>query len=156
MKKEVLFAIFLGLGLGLIVTFGIYTARNVILHRSDEVELTPTATPGTAPTDASLSVFSPLDESVQFDNKAKVTGTTYPNAHVIIFVNNAAQITTADGSGNFSIDITLNAGPNVVTVRALDNNGNQAEQKRTVVLTTPDFGASLVSTASATISAKAK
>ncbi len=149
MKKEVFFAIFLGLGLGLIVTFGIYTARSAFLKHAELSDDSAVATPAPTPADASLSLFSPADESIQYDPGFKVTGTTFPNGHVIIFINNAANITTADGSGNFSINTNLTMGSNVITVRSLDDQGHQAEQKRTVILTTPDP----VATASANLPA---
>ncbi|CAN5280494.1 hypothetical protein BH10PAT2_BH10PAT2_3480 [soil metagenome] len=154
MKKEVLFAIFLGLGLGLIVTFGIYTARSAFLKKTDTTDVSPTATPAATPTDSSLSLFSPDDESVQFVSDVKVTGTTFPNAHVIVFINNTSNITTADATGNFSVATTLTEGSNVVTVRALDDNGNQAEQKRTVIYTTTTLDAVATATPSASPTTK--
>ena len=156
MKKEIIFAIVLGLGLGLIVTFGIYTARNTIITHTTDVAATPIATPAATPADASLTVFSPDDESIQFDNDVKVTGTTFANSMVVIFINNTSNITQADASGNFSIETTLDAGSNVITIRALDQNGNQAEQQRTVIFTTPDLTGGPTATASATPSAKVK
>ncbi len=155
MKKEVFFAIFLGLGLGLIVTYGIYTARSAFLKHPDQITASPTATPAASPADSSLSLFSPDDESIQFDPAIKVTGTTFLNAHVIIFVNNTSTITSADATGNFSVEQTLTEGANVITVRALDDNGNQAEQRRTVIYTTTSLDAP-TATQSATPSASPK
>ncbi len=157
MKKEVLFAIFLGLGLGLIVTYGIYTARSAFLnHPTAGTTPTPTASPAASPADSSLSLFSPDDESIQFTDSTKVTGTTFPNGHVIIFVNNASTITTADSTGNFSVEVALVEGANVVTVRALDDNGNQAEQRRTVIYSSTSLDATATASATASPSAKLK
>jgi hypothetical protein len=52
-----------------------------------------------------------------------VTGQTVPGATVSI--NDQAGI--ADASGNFSIPISLDAGPNAIDVVATDDNGNQGE-----------------------------
>jgi len=156
MKKEVLFAIFLGLGLGLVVTYGIYTARSAFLKHPLQPEVSPSATPAASPTDSALSLFSPEDESIQLEDSVKVTGTTFPNAHVIIFVNNTSSITDADTTGNFSVEVILIEGANVITVRALDDNGNQAEQRRTVIYTTTDLDSSPPATLSASPTASPK
>lgn len=156
MKKEVFFAIFLGLSMGLIVTFGIYTARSAFLKKTTTTDVAPTATPSVSPSDTSLTLYSPEDESIQTSNLIKVTGTTFPEAHVIVFLNNAATITTADKSGNFSIETKLTDGSTVITVRALDDNGSQAEQRRTVFYSSTDLDAPITATASASPSAKLK
>lgn len=147
MRKEILSAIFLGLGLGLIVTYGTYTARRSLGGRqSSNLSATPTATPST--TDNSLlTLASPEDESIQATKDVRVTGTTKPNSIVIIFIQDQQEVTQADSSGNFSIQGTLETGANVIVVRAIDEDGNVTEVERTVILSTVDLDAPVASTA---------
>ncbi len=137
MRKEVIVAILLGLSLGLIVSYGVYRARKSLQTSDTSSQQTdngaspnPSASPHT-----SLVLVSPDDESIQTTKDVKVTGTTLPNALVVIFVNDKENITNADSSGNFSIETELQPNANVITVRSIDEDGNTAEEKRTVIFT---------------------
>jgi len=140
MKKEVVVAILIGLTLGLVVTYGVYRARTSLLNlpATQTTGETPSPTPSSSPHNT-LTLLSPSDESVQNTKDVKVTGTTDPDATVVIFVNDKVQVTTADKSGNFSLQTQLNSvngGSNVITVRTIDENGNTAEEQRTVIFDT--------------------
>jgi hypothetical protein len=149
MRKEVLFAIFLGLGLGLIVTYGTYTAKRSLTSRqTTNLTATPTASP-LAANNIDLTLASPEDESIQSTKEVRVTGTTKPNSIVTIFIHNQPLVTQADASGNFSVTGNLENGANVIIVRAIDEDGTISEVERTVVFSTIDFDAP-VATATAT------
>lgn len=133
MRKEVLLAIFIGLSLGLIITYGIYTARSS--RRS------PTATPTPGPVVDPLSspfesteliVTNPQDEIIQRDPDLTVTGTTWPNSFVVVVVKEREVITTADENGDFSVRVRLETGGNIITIVALNTDGRQVTQERTV------------------------
>jgi hypothetical protein len=153
MKKEVIIAICIGLGLGLVVTYGIYRAKtslNSIRQAASTVSDAASPTPSGA-LHNSLTLLSPQDESVQTTTDAKVTGTTDPEAFVIILLNDLQpQVIQADKSGNFSLQIALQQGSNVVVVRALDEDNNSVEAQRTVIVST----ASLEEPATASTSAQ--
>jgi len=68
-------------------------------------------------------VITPADGTDINDNTVTVTGQTTPGA--VISINDQADI--ADSNGNFSIPISLSAGPNTVDVLSTDENGNQNE-----------------------------
>lgn len=156
MKKEVFIAIFIGLGLGLIVTYGIYRAKTSF---NSGQQAASTTEPSPTPSDAvhnSLSLLSPEDESVQATNEVKVTGTTDPDALVIIFLNDLPKVIRADKSGNFSVQMTLQQGGNVITVRTLDEQGNSVEQQRTVIFTTASLEDTPTASSSAQATASAK
>jgi hypothetical protein len=157
MKKEVIFAILLGLSLGLIVTYGTYIARKSFTHFSKNTA-SPSPTPlASANTNTTLTLASPEDESIQAVKEIKVTGTTFPNILVVVFFQNDPQITRADSSGNFSLQGTLQNGANVISVRTIDDSGNITEEKRTVIFTTtPLEDAPATASASATASSSAK
>jgi hypothetical protein len=92
------------------------------------VEMDSSAVPGNSsavPTDTTilLKIISPVDGADINGDKVTVSGQTAPGATI----NINDQAATADGKGNFSIPITLNAGPNSIDVVAVDDNGNQNE-----------------------------
>lgn len=136
MKKEVFLAIFIGLSFGLLITYGVYQARlslnNPEPKPSLEAELSPTPE---GENTGKLAIFSPDDESVQKDTSLSVTGSTLPNNYVVIFVNDDETITTADESGNFSVEVTLEDGSNIITAYTLDEDGNSTKEIRTVIVT---------------------
>jgi len=154
MSKEMLVAVFIGLAVGLFLTYGIYRAR---LAMSPTPQPAPTPSAATTGTDTSnsstsngkLTLVSPEDESVQADKKVTVAGTTVPNAYVVILVNDAETITTSDGAGNFSKEVTLVSGSNVIGVHVLDTTGAQMTLDRTVIVANLD---ALSATGSATVS----
>lgn len=136
MKKEIIFAIFLGLSLGLIITYGVYRARTTL---QKPVTTAPTATPTATPlasAQSSLSITSPDDEIIIDQNQIAVAGTTNPNSFVVIIYNNQEKITTSDDSGNFSIQLNLETGSNVIQIHALDEDGNSTVEERTIIYST--------------------
>jgi hypothetical protein len=83
---------------------------------------TPTisgASQGTLP----LTVTSPTDSATLSTNTVTVQGQTAPGATVT--VNGISDV--ANANRNFSIDVSLESGPNAIDVIAMDDNGNQGE-----------------------------
>ncbi len=154
MKKEVFVAIFLGLILGLVVSYGIYTARKSLKDTQNKIEVTPEPTPSSG-IHNSLTLLSPEDESIQAVKEVKITGTTDADSLVIIFVNDKEYISNADGSGNFSLQTDLTQGANVIVVRTIDEDGNVAEEERTVIFTTVSLDETASASASPSPSPKA-
>lgn len=70
-----------------------------------------------------LKVTAPTDGTTINVSTVTVIGQTAPGATVS--ANN--QTAVADGNGNFSIPVNLNAGPNAIDVIATDSSGNQGE-----------------------------
>jgi hypothetical protein len=139
MKKETIIAILIGLSLGLFITYGIYQARTGISRRSNDPQLT---TP--APTEnfaGELVLNSPLDESVQAEDVVSVSGTTIPNSFVVVFVGNEETITNSDDSGNFSVEVALEEGANIITVFVIDEDGRTLSVEKTVIVTDETFTA---------------
>lgn len=157
MKKEVIIAIVIGLVLGLIVTYGIYRAKTSLNSSQQAASTSNDASPSPSSSlHNSLTLLAPEDESVQATSDVKVTGTTDPDALVIIFMNDLPQVIRADKSGNFSIQTKLQQGSNVITVRTLDEEGNTAEAQRTVIFTTVSLEETAVASSSAQASPSAK
>lgn len=137
MKKEVVIAILIGLSLGLFITYGIYQARTGISRRSDtDLTVSPALSDELS---GELILNSPLDESVQNEDTVSVSGTTIPNSFVVVFVGNDETITTADDSGNFSVEVTLVDGANIITVSVVDQDGRTLSLERTVIVSDEEF-----------------
>lgn len=139
MKKEILISIVVGLIFGLIITYGIYTAstalRNKELSSSSDVLNESSPSPETAE-DTNLVIHNPEDESVQDTEEVRVAGTTIASSFVVIFINDQETIITADESGNFSIESELETGSNIISIFALDEDGNTLSKELTVIYST--------------------
>ncbi len=137
MKKEILFAILIGLVMGLFITYGVYHSQ-----RSGEVnqttsniqelnEVAPTPDPQK---NGKLTLYNPEDESIISERSTQVTGKTLPNSFVVIFINDEPVITQADETGNFSKNVELETLANVITVYAVDEDGAHYSTQRTIIV----------------------
>lgn len=147
MKKEVFLAIAIGFALGLVITFGIWTANKSIASiKTTDVSPTPTeeitgsTTPqGTdepEPTSTTLTISEPEDELLTNKNTIVVAGKAPANATVAIIYEGDEQIVIADASGAYTATVNLIAGYNVITVTSFDATGAEASQSRTVTYST--------------------
>lgn len=135
MKKEVLIAILIGFGLGLVIMYGLYRLRIAMTDKPQAIEEIVKTTPSpTAEAEAIIALHSPEDGSIQTETTTTITGTTVPNSYVVIFVNEEDFITTADESGNFTLEAKLEMGSNVIAVHVVDNDGNTYTKERTVIV----------------------
>lgn len=77
-----------------------------------------------------LEITSPIENDVVSSSLLLVRGKTVANAE--IFVND--KETKANNNGDFSLNITLEEGENVLTVTMNDSQGNYIEKELTVTL----------------------
>ncbi len=142
MKKEILFAIFIGLSLGLLITYGIYRAQkseeNLAVQTTDTIASLEASDEATL-SEQDITLFSPEDESVQDEPSVTIAGSTTPESFVIIFVENESFISSADEGGNFALETELTKGSNVIRVHSLTEDGEKDILERTVVFTTTPF-----------------
>lgn len=140
MKKEVLIAVVLGIIVGLVITFGMYTANTALQRKAQQIkDATPTPTPTSTSQNgqySSIIIYGPEDNLLTDKDKVQLSGSTDPNATVVIFVNDKETITSADGKGNFSAELSLVGGSNIITTIATDLSGKQNQDQRTVVFST--------------------
>ncbi len=136
MKKEILLAVVVGLSLGLILVYGFYRAKKSDQELADQAAtINQTPQPSESPL-STLVIHSPEDEIIVAEAGLAVTGTTLPQAFVVIIVNDQEYITSADDSGNFSVNVELEAGSNVIAIHSLDEDGQATNQERTVIFST--------------------
>jgi hypothetical protein len=146
MKKEVLFAVVIGLIVGLVITFGMYRAQQAMkgastISTGDATPIPATSSNPISQTDA-FPVSEPKDDSLVSDANIHITGQTFPNATVAVLGENTEVIGAADDKGNFSIPYTLQAGSNILTIRAMSDTHDTQEVIRSVVYSTADLSIS--------------
>ncbi|MBI4035016.1 MAG: hypothetical protein HY381_01305 [Candidatus Chisholmbacteria bacterium] len=134
MKKEVLLAIVIGFSLGLVITFGIYTARKALREKTPPL---PTPSPQSQPQPAhTLTITSPENETLHNQETITLSGTTTPGSLVTILTPEAEILVYASEFGQFQSDISLTGGINEITIIALTPDGLKAEQALTLVYST--------------------
>jgi len=144
MKKEVLVAIITGFALGLLITFGVWTANRAIQKTPAEpASPSPTPeiiiTPQAESSEISLTVLSPEDNFLSDEEEIAVSGKTAPQAVVVILYQEGEKILEADQNGDFSTTITLAGGDNQIEVAAYDEAGSEIKKSLTVVYSTAEI-----------------
>lgn len=126
MRKEVIFAIFAGATLGLIIAFGVWRANTAI-----KPLLTPSPAPSTEPdsTSADLSIAKPDDQAVITTATTTVEGITLPDSQVAISGESKSYLTKSDNRGSFSVKVDLIGGLNEIKIFVFDKNGASKEKK---------------------------
>lgn len=77
-----------------------------------------------------------LEDETVFENKSlTITGHTFPNLPVVIFVNSKDFVTTADDQGYFSLDFNLESGSNYIEAMVVDDQGRNFSDSRLVIYT---------------------
>lgn len=141
MKKEVFLAVSVGFVLGLLITFGIWTAnRNLKVSPRPEITqilTSPSPEPSAAPSSPlALTLTSPEDELLTTSDSVIISGKTTPEAVLSIISESSEKIITADKTGTFSTDVDLEGGFNRLMITAFDATGNSASQELLVTYTT--------------------
>lgn len=136
MPKEITFAILIGFVLGLLITFGVYTANKAIKEQVKQAKTETAAPTNPSPsttTQNTLTLSEPLDEELFTEPEITVSGRTNPHALVAILPESGEFLIEADADGFFSQKITLENGINSVSIVSTDAFGSQAQT--TLVLT---------------------
>jgi hypothetical protein len=124
MKKEVIIAILIGFGIGLLITLGIHTTRS-----KDSNSLNPSAQLSPTPAldmEHHITIISPLENAVQSTQSLLVKGQTSPGSSVVLETEKNHQIKIADASGFFEAEYTLIAGPNLINLTSYHPSGTSA------------------------------
>lgn len=143
MKKEVLIAIIIGFGLGLVITFGIWSANKAIKTSAPEAtpepeQTMPTPTPSPAPV-LSLTITEPEENLLVNEEAITISGQTAKEAIVILLYPEGEKILQADEQGQFTTEIELAGGVNEIKITAYDKEGNQEETTLRVVYSTAEI-----------------
>jgi hypothetical protein len=136
MRKEVLLAVVIGISLGLLITFGVYQSRRSVSDaQKDQVQdVLKNPTLDKEENNGQISITSPENNLITDSQRLIVSGNTHPNNFVVIFVNNQETMSSADESGNFSKEVRLDEGANVLVIYSINQDGLINQASRTVIV----------------------
>lgn len=135
MRREVIFAIFLGIILGGLVAFGIWRA-NLAFGPQKESTTTATPFPNNNIANTQLVVTQPENNTVVPENTITIKGATTPGSTVVIMSEEEEKIVHVSSDGSFAEKIELAPGPNEVTISSFDSQDNESKQTLVVVYST--------------------
>jgi len=147
MFKELILAIIFGglIGFGATGTFIAIKKKSapVVNNSTTQITATPTnsqnqvqITPTIVPTNNTLNIFEPLNESVVSSSKITIKGQTDNNAIVIITTIDSSYSVTADSSGNFDTSINLSPGINDIKITSISPTDTENNTELLVTYTT--------------------
>jgi hypothetical protein len=138
MRKEILLAVFVGITLGLMITFGIYqnseNTQSGQNSTTDQLVNNPViGTESAALQDPQLVINSPEEDLLSNEAELIVSGSGSPNSFIVVLVNDVESISNTDESGNFSIKVKLIEGGNLIEINSINEDGKQISKQRTVI-----------------------
>lgn len=158
MKKEMITSILVGFFFGLIIVYGVYTARTSISQPGPTPDsLTANPSPNTETmANQQLVIHSPEDELIVNNPNLKISGTAQSISYVVVFINETEEILTPDEAGHFSTEVELELGSNIIAVQAINEDGQTEAVERTVIYTTQSLVESTAEPETATEAAEPK
>jgi len=146
MKKEILISILVGFGIGLIITFFIYSSskiKNPVFESPVSGSLTPyplnNLSPSAFQSLQNISLITPIDQSIVKEPKTTVSGTTTPGSTIIILWDKGEKVLTANNKGNFETEISLDSGENEIEIQSYSDTGEKVSKTVTIVYTTAEI-----------------
>lgn len=139
MRKEVVIAIIVGFTLGLVITFGIYTANKALKKQTQPTASLAPSTQSTSPLASptfTLEITEPENNLVVNKNKITVSGKTAAQTVVAIIAEDFDDLVLSDNDGVFSLAVPLTTGSNEIKITAINKNGTQEEKILSIVYTT--------------------
>jgi hypothetical protein len=143
MKKEVIIAIVLGFGLGLVITFGIWSTYQNI--QKTTATPTPTIIPTTTEsvseeptpitTKLEISVDSPANNSIFSNEEILLSGSVTKESVIVVFYEEGEKIIETDNK-KFETEISLVGGANRIRIKAFDEDDNETEKTIEVIYST--------------------
>lgn len=136
MNRDALLATIIGFGIGLVIAgivfMGPAIAGNLPNFKLPNLSFftkmlekkTPSTTPTPTPTNPSdLTIESPLAESIEPKNETLISGTTHPNATVVLEGTTSESVATANAKGAYAGKLTLSEGKNEIVVTSYSDKG---------------------------------
>lgn len=134
MRKEVLIAVIIGLVLGGIITFGIYTANQS--NNRQEQEPQTNVTPSPSPIENLFQLSSPQDGDILSTSTATLSGSLKSDTYLVISTDQSDYFVKPNSDNSFSQSITLTQGANPIKLTAIDFDNNRQELTINLVYTT--------------------
>jgi hypothetical protein len=145
-SRELIVAIVTGFILGLIVTYGVWTANQAVKQKQQSLSPVPTSTTNNEPEEVEkvdknnqtikLNLAQPQPYTLVNFQAITVSGITNPGNAVFAYGEKNSELVIADQSGQFSTELQLVKGVNYLTVTSVSRQDEQITQTRTVVYST--------------------
>ncbi len=135
MQKETLIAIFIGLSLGLLMTFAIYQYRQTKQEKKiieTEETITENHISPTPVNENMLTFEIPVDGLVTTKDKLETKGQFKTKGYLVESINDQIKISQLS-QHNFSFTLPLKIGPNIAYLVGLDSDGKIYGNKRLIV-----------------------
>ncbi len=141
MKKEKIILSFIAALIGIIVAISAFflyqSTKKVDPNDIKKINIeSPTPTPSSS---VFVTIERPTDEEVTDERIITISGKTVPNAKIIVLTESNEEAGVAASNGNFSTEITLDNGENIIEVSAIAENGEIAKTKLTITYSTETF-----------------
>lgn len=137
MRKEVLLAILFGFIIGLVITFGVYTANKSLKKtqttESFQVEVEGTIVPSPAP--ATITIYEPANEALVNEEKVTLKGKSFPKAVVAVVAEEEEYLLETNDQGLFQVEVSLIGGLNQIKITAVGPE-EEAEASLSLVFST--------------------
>lgn len=145
MRKEIIFAVILGIILGGIILYGLHLANDATKDLSQNITA-PTPTPNQIQTETTPSpvpentiiITSPKNNSVVNTNKITLSGLAPKNTDLAVISEKSENLVKTEDNGNFNHEITLIGGENEISISAIINNELKTTEI-TVIYTTAEI-----------------
>lgn len=132
MRRELVWAIVIGISFGLIIAFGVWRINSSLnKSKSGFPETTPDSQ--NPQTEFKITLNTPGENSVVTDTPVSVSGITKPLTWVVVSGESGDYILQSDEKGIFSQEVELTPGVNRIKITAFDPKGSQSLQKVLVV-----------------------
>lgn len=139
MRKEFIIAIISGIGIGLLVAFGIWRANWAMKVKENDVKVgaeNTTQTQINANGNSQLTITQPEEYDVITSSPVKVIGISKPDSFLVISGENEDYIIKTSEDGSFEQDIELTGGLNeIIIANSEDDDRAQTKSLRIVYST---------------------
>lgn len=141
MKKERVLLSFIATLIGILVTavvFYLYQSTKVVPPSKIKTISVSAPTPTPKPS-IFLNILKPADESIVGKKVITVSGTTTPDATIIILTPIDQEIALPTSKGDFSTTVDIDDDQNIVEIISVRPNGEELIIQKTVTFSTEEF-----------------
>ena len=134
MNKDALLATIIGFGIGLVITgallLGPTLSKSFPTFSLPKISFptfnqqTPQPTPQTQPKELTVAITSPLPEAIEPNDTVLVSGTTLPDALVLVSGESDEDVVKTNGDGAYAGKVALLEGENTIIVTAYKDEKN--------------------------------
>jgi hypothetical protein len=139
MRKEVFIALLIGLSLGLVVAFGIRTARESLARRPQSTDQSTSTTTLPNQLAQTILITTPEPDEIVSESELNVIGTTAAKSMISISSLTGEVAVMADDAGAFNAIIELESGINPIKITSFSPEGDESSVELFTILSTVDF-----------------